>query len=83
MKNLWIGPYIPPSDPNNFKVTPAPWAWPADEVAFVFLPSPHITFSICVKEDVVEKINNIQFAFDKINQDRNIYEVLNNRSKQL
>lgn len=33
--------------------------------------------------DVLEKINNIQFAFDKINQDRNIYEVLNNRSKQL
>ena len=33
--------------------------------------------------DVVEKINSIQFAFDKIIQDRNIYEVLNNRSKQL
>jgi len=32
--------------------------------------------------DIMEKINNIQFAFDKINQDRNIYEVLNNRSKQ-
>ena len=32
--------------------------------------------------DALEKINSIQSAFDQIKQDRNIYETLNNRSKQ-
>lgn len=32
--------------------------------------------------DAFEKINAIQFAFDQIKQDRNVYEVLNGRSKQ-
>ena len=33
-------------------------------------------------KDAFEKINSIQSAFDQIKQDRNIYETLNNRSKQ-
>lgn len=41
-----------------------------------------LDFDIGILRSVGEKINNIQFAFDKINQDRNIYETLNNRSKQ-
>ena len=38
--------------------------------------------SLSIVEPDGEKINSIQSAFDQIKQDRNIYETLNNRSKQ-
>jgi hypothetical protein len=41
-----------------------------------------LDLDIGVLRDTTDKVNAIQFAFDKIKQDRNIYEVLNNRSKQ-
>ena len=41
-----------------------------------------IDFDTSFFRNAVEKVRSIGFAFDKIKQDRNIYEVLNNRSKQ-
>lgn len=41
-----------------------------------------VDFDTSFFRNAIEKVRSIGFAFDKIKQDRNIYEVLNNRSKQ-
>ena len=41
-----------------------------------------VDFDTGFLRDAFEKVNSIQFAFDQIKQDRNVYEVLNRRSKQ-
>ena len=66
------------SDHNTQEANKTPYGRKLFDVVNSFMD-----FDTGYLRDVVEKINNIQFAFDKINQDRNIYEVLNNRSKQL
>lgn len=41
-----------------------------------------VDFDTGFLRDAFDKINAIQFAFEQIKQDRNVYEVLNRRSKQ-
>ena len=65
------------SDPDTQVVGVTPYGRKVYDMVNMFLDG-----DVGLIRDAFEKINSIQSAFDQIKQDRNIYETLNNRSKQ-